>query len=77
MLIKFTAKSMRHYQGVNGLGGTLNMHPGDVAEVTVAVGKMLLQKMHDNFEQVFQANKAEHSPKTDKFLRKNQGAKTK
>jgi hypothetical protein len=73
MRVKFTANQMKEYQGADGLGGSLELKPGDEADVSDTVGKLLLQKYGHTFEVV--AARPEHAPEHDKLYRAT--AKTK
>ncbi len=74
MVIKFTAKHMSEYQGVDGLGGMIVLKRGEEAEVSEIVANLLMQKYSGNFEIILR-EKPEHAPQADKLFRK--GAKTK
>lgn len=76
MRVKFTAKHMKEYRGVNGLGEHLSMKAGDEAEVSDTVGKLLIQKYGQNFLIILDETPA-HAPKADKRLRKTIQTKTK
>lgn len=69
MLIKFTAKTMRQYAGIDGLGGSVKLSQDDVVEVSDSVAKLLMRTYGGNFEAAMQEKPA-HAPKADKFLRK-------
>lgn len=76
MLIRFTAKHMPEYQGIDGLGGSVSLKAGDEAEVSEVVANLLLQKYGPNFEIVVES-KPEHAPEADKLFRKGPRTKTK
>lgn len=76
MLIKFNAKTMAKYAGVDGLGGSVEMSQGDQAEVSDAIAKLLLRAYGANFEVVIEEKPA-HSPDSDKLYRKSSKIKTK
>lgn len=69
MLIKFLAKTMPAYAGVDGTGNQIKLTKGETAEVSETVAKLLMQKYGGNFELVFE-QKPEHAPKLDKLYRK-------
>lgn len=69
MLIRFKAKTMQKYAGIDGLGGSIALGENETAEVSEAVGKILLQKYGTNFEVIIQ-EKPMHAPQADKFYRK-------
>jgi hypothetical protein len=73
MLIRFTAKHMSEYQGIDGRGGSISLKKNEEAEVSESVAKLLLQKYGRNFEVIVE-EKPEHAPQADKLFRK--GAKT-
>lgn len=68
---------MPSYAGNNGKGGILRLNPGDEANVTDAIGKLLLQRYSNNFEQMPDQEKPAHAPQADKFYRKGSKTKTK
>jgi hypothetical protein len=76
MLIKFTAKTMPRYAGVDGKGGSLDLKPGDIAEVSDSIAKLLLRAYGANFEVAIEEKPA-HAPTTDKLFRKTFKVKTK
>ena len=76
MRIKFTAKTMPRYAGHDGKGNAIDLTAGDTAEVTDAIGKLLVQRFGGNFEIVVDEKPA-HAPESDKALRKTIKTKTK
>lgn len=76
MIVKFNAKTMKKYAGIDGLGGMLSMSAGDAAEVSDMVAKLLVSKYGQNFQIVIQEPPA-HAPSSDKIYRKSAKTKTK
>jgi hypothetical protein len=76
MLVRFTAKTMPQYAGIDGNGGSVKMQPNETAEVSETVAKLLLQKYGANFEIVIEEKPA-HAPHSDKLYRKSSKTKTK
>lgn len=76
MLIKFNAKTMPRYAGIDGNGGSVDMKEGDRAEVSDSIAKLLMRAYGANFEVVIEEKPA-HAPNTDKLYRKSLKTKTK
>lgn len=76
MLIKFTAKTMPAYAGVDGKGQSIKLSKDETAEVTESIAKLLMQRYGENFQIVVQ-EAPKHAPKADKLYRKSRKTKTK
>lgn len=75
MLIKFLAKTMPRYAGMDGLGGSITAKENDVIEVSETVGQLLMRVYGNNFEIVIK-EKPQHAPKIDKLHRRTYKTKT-
>jgi len=76
MLIRFTAKHMTEYQGIDGRGGSIALKKNDEAEVSESIARLLLQKYGQDFE-IAVESKPDHAPQADKLFRKGPKTRTK
>ncbi len=74
MKLKFLAKRHQQYQGIDGLGGMLDLKKGDECEVSDSVGDKLKQHYYADFEELAAEDK-DFAPEANKMLSK--GAKFK
>ena len=74
--IKFLAKSLLQYKGLDGNGGILDMKQDDTAEVSDHVAKLLKQYYTSDFE-IIAGKNPDHMPKSDKALKKTAQFKSK
>ncbi len=77
MKVKFTGKTIPTYAGNDGTGHIIRLKPGETAEVTEMVGKLMTRKYGKNFEIQAEDSKPAHAPSKDKFYRKSTKTKTK
>ncbi len=79
MYVKFLGKSMKEYQGPNGMSGSLCMKPGDIAEVADATGAALQRHYRGDFAEASTpgASDKDHAPKANKQAKKTAAFKSK
>lgn len=74
MRLKYTGRRTHQYQGIDGLGGMLDLKRGDECEVSDSIGNKLMQHYKADFEKL---GDKEHAPDKNKMLSKGQKFKSK
>lgn len=74
MKLKYSGHRTHQYQGIDGLGGMLDLKRGDECEVSESVGTKLMQHYKSDFQKI---EHKEHAPGTNKMLAKGVKFKSK